>query len=581
MFDLCNSNKLQRMGLKNSAQVLEGLRKVAPSAFSSRIDPAHGFKTFAVDLLSIMHSLMLYCRTGNDILYRLKAMLARHKACSKRALVAPGEVESKNVVSVIAIDDYAETPRNKDIERYSRIESERVEPYVDTVELYASHTSEETKIVDLASFEYTTADNFLPKDFNRVRITNALMRKLLRFICKLIAENREELVDYDPNHIIVVDGFRDYKNLSPNDNENQRNNEAAKKVGVWYSNQNEILEHSKIGEGDVKIVNWAINTNTYGPVLVHANDGDIVALLCMYTCRKPVKNLVVGVMSQTYLFPMIGGDSQADNVDNKKVFNPGILSNEIYLKLNSIESAGCILPQTYFLFLIMCGNDYLESLPYVGPAKLMNVLMTRRPGLLERAVTFVPSDKRIDIEVDERAILDTIVMNYSSILSRENISPQYLAAWIRRACWTLDYNINGPLGNELLDPCERKNGLSVHGYKINESGRCVIDDEVAEPTIVNFETPTVKLSKKKTFPFTGEILDEHILEGPNKKKQRTQKAAHVSKVEEQAPIDAEQKKADDVHIFLQKNVFVNSGLDQRGKNLSFVRGSVPYGKINS
>ena len=255
----------------------------------------------------------------------------------------------------------------------------------------------------------------------------------------------------------------------------------------------------------MKIVNWAINTNTYGPVLVHANDGDIVALLCMYTCRKPVKNLVVGVMSQTYLFPMIGGDSQADNVDNKKVFNPGILSNEIYVKLNSIESAGCILPQTYFLFLIMCGNDYLESLPYVGPAKLMNVLMTRRPGLLERAVTFVPSDKRIDIEVDERAILDTIVMNYSSILSRENISPQYLAAWIRRACWTLDYNINGPLGNELLDPCERKNGLSVHGYKINESGRCVIDDEVAEPTIVNFETPTVKLSKKKTFPFTGEI----------------------------------------------------------------------------
>lgn len=80
----------------------------------------------------------------------------------------------------------------------------------------------------------------------------------------------------------------------------------------------------------------------------------------------------------------------------------------------------------------------------------------------------------------------------------------------------------------------------------------MIDDEVAEPTIVNFETPTVKLSKKKTFPFTGEILDEHILEGPNKKKQRAQKAAHVSKVEEQAPIDAEQKKADDVHIFLQK-----------------------------
>ena len=253
----------------------------------------------------------------------------------------------------------------------------------------------------------------------------------------------------------------------------------------------------------------------------------------------------------------------------------------------------------------MCGNDYVESLPGIGPAKLMTILSTRRPGLLDKAVTFVMSDERVSIEVDEKAILDTLVLKYSTILHKENITPEYLAAWIRRIFWTLDYNINEPLGNKRLDPCARKDGLSLYGYQLNEQGRCVIDNEVYEPTLVQLQVASKEIVKKRTIKHTGEILDAHILDGPQKKKAKQDSLppppppqpkpevfVPVRETENQIDsINRDFRKSKEVlfgsetdvgsttnfHDFLASKVFSKS---MREENIAQMRNPIPFGKIS-
>lgn len=579
------------MGLKNGQQIIGGLQKVAPGAFKSRVYPEHGYKTFAVDLMSLMHSLMSYCRNGHELLGRLKLMLQQHKKCSEKKVLAPGEVENKKIVSVIALEDYSETPKNKEIERDSRIDADTNVPYSDAIEL---HTNGESTVVDFHSYEYETLDTFFPKDFGRVRSTPILMRKLLRFLCKIISENVTVLTNADPNHVIVVDGFRDYTRLSANDNENVRGSEASEKIGIWRSDTHEVSEKSKIGEGEVKAVNWAINYNQFGGVLVHSNDGDLLMLLCVYSMRVPFTNLVTGVMSQSYLYPMHDGKTPVSEEETKKVFCPGTLSIAVYERINSLNTTGIVLPQTYFLFLMMCGNDYVESLPGIGPAKLMNILTTRRPGLLDRAVTFVVSDSRVAIEVDEKAILDTLVLQYSTLLDKANITADYLAAWIRRVVWTLDYHVNAPLGNEILDPCARKDGLSCHGYQLNDKGRCVIDNEVYEPTLVRIPLPSDEMISKKTIKRTGVIFEEAAPDGPRIKRSRqhlqssqqkeqplevpssTAQSQSIEKKEETLDSSLTNESDKNFHAYLAKTAFAKT---PRENNIAQLRHPIPFGKI--
>jgi len=593
------------MGLKNGQQIFSGLQKVSPKAFMSRVYPDYGYKTFAVDLMSLMHSLMTHCRTGHDVLRRLKLMFEQHKKCSKKKLLAPGEIENKMVVSIIALEDYSETPKNKEIERASRIEADTSVSYADKIELWTAGEESEGTVVDAASYTFESLDTFLPKNFSSVRSTPALMRKLIRFLCKIIDENIATLTNNDPNHVIVVDGFRDYKTLTLNDNENIGGSEAAKKIGIWRSDTREISEKSTIGEAEVKAVNWAINYNQFGSVLVHANDGDILMLLAIYSLRKPFVNLVTGVMSTSYLFPLHDGKAAETDGETKKVFCPGTLAIDVYDHINKVNESGVVLPQTYFLFLMMCGNDYVESLPGIGPAKLMNILATRRPGLLDKAVTFVMSEERVSIEVDEKAILDTLVLKYSTLLHKENISPEYLAAWIRRIFWTLDYNINEPLGNKRLDPCARKDGLSLYGYQLNEYGRCVIDNDVYEPTLVQLQVASKEIVKKRTIKHTGEILDAHILDGPQKKKAKQNPlpppSTSSTKPEVFVPVREPENHMDEInddfrkkkeilfgsesdvgsttnfHDFLASKVFPKS---MREENIAQMRNPIPFGKIS-
>ena len=87
---------------------------------------------------------------------------------------------------------------------------------------------------------------------------------------------------------------------------------------------------------------------------------------------KPVKNLVVGVMSQTYLFLMIGGDSQLTMWTTRKP-TQAFCRTRFNVKLNSIESAGCILLRPIFFFSTACGKRLSGISAVRRPAKLMNV----------------------------------------------------------------------------------------------------------------------------------------------------------------------------------------------------------------
>lgn len=481
------------MGLKNGKLVLQFLRKAAPSAFARAVDPKVGYSTIAVDLMSLMHSLFYTARDGFTLRLRLRDMLRQHKACSEKSA-------EKKLVSIFAIEDYARTPKNKEIERDARSKSSDSLPYAEKVEVWlaTSQTNADgayidSETIDIDKYELNSLESRLPRDFSRARATPRLMRWMMRFLCRLIADNVDFLLDNDPNHLLIVDGFRDYGKLSRDDNENAPNSDAAKHVDTWRSDTREMFNGSIIGEGEVKATSWAVNYHSAGNVLVHANDSDLIALLAIYSARVPHESTITGVMSQSYMFPLDAqthpaedGQTAAGENDDGKVFDSMKLAVGIFQTINQSEEKGLVLPQTYFLFMFMCGNDYVDQLYRVGPAKLMTALASRRAGLLEKAVVFCAEETRINLEVDEKVVIQTLFMAAGNELEKYGETPEKIAAWLRRVIWTLDYNINAPLGYNFLDPCEQRHGKSVHGYTLNDSGRCVKTDVVWQPTIVRF-----------------------------------------------------------------------------------------------
>lgn len=512
------------MGLKNGQLVLKGLQTAAPNAFYSTVNPKVGYSTFAVDLMSLWHSLMNNCQSGRDIVTRLKAMLKQHRQCSK---------PDSKILSVIALEDYAETPINKEIERAKRIDRDDNAPYTDSVELTLpvqivseSGQVEMKSTISLLDYYPETLDSPLPKDFARARSTPGLARTLLRYISRLIEENVKEITDNDANHIVVVDGFRDYKNLSRSENENARRSEASKKIGIWRSDNGEILPKSHIGEGEVKACCWAFEYLMYGHVLVHANDGDIIALLTCYSARIVHSNLITGVMSTSYLFPVQGiyQPVSTSKEEKKKIFCSLALSSGIYESINKEPTKGLVMTPTFLLFMLMCGNDYVDSLPLIGPAKLLFAIERRRAGLLDRAVVLTreSGDEKYTIEVDEKAVLDTLLICSGTIIAEKGLTSQFLAAWLRRVIWTMDYNVNAPLGYAYADCCEKKDGLSVHGFKIGEDGRCVKDDVVWNPTLVSLVLPSDKPKKTTRVAWEDQLSIDEAADR-SKKRARTTK----------------------------------------------------------
>jgi len=511
------------MGLKNGQMVLKGLQTAAPNAFYSAVNPKVGYSTFAVDLMSLWHSLMNNCQTGRDIVTRLKAMLKQHRQCSK---------PDSQIVSVIALEDYAETPINKEIERAKRIDRDDNAPYTDELELTlpVQMVSESGQVemkptISLLDYNPETLDSPLPKDFARARSTPALARTLLRYICRMIEENCSQMVDGDAKHIVIVDGFRDYKNLARADNENRRHSEASKKIGIWRSDNGEILPKSHIGEGEVKACCWAFEYLIYGHVLVHANDGDIIALLTSFSARANHTNLITGVMSTSYLFPVQGiyQPVSTSKEEKKKIFCSLALSSGIYESINKEPTKGLVMTPTFLLFMLMCGNDYVDNLPLIGPAKLLFAIEKRRAGLLDRAVmlTRESADTKFTVEVDEKAVLDTLVICSGTILADKGLSPHFLAAWLRRVIWTLDYNVNAPLGCAYADCCEKKDGLSVHGFKLDEEGHCVKDDVVWKPTLVSLLLPSEKPKKTTRIAWEDQLSIDDAAERSNKRAKKT------------------------------------------------------------
>lgn len=511
------------MGLKNGQQVLKGLQQAAPNAFYSTVNPKVGYSTFAVDLMSLWHSLMNNCQTGRDIVTRLKAMLKQHRQCSK---------PDSKIASVIALEDYSETPINKEIERTKRIERDENAPYTETVELTLpvqivseSGQVEMKTIIPTLDYNPETLDSPLPRDFARARSTPALARTLLRYICRLIEENCSEITSGDANHILIVDGFRQYKLLSRSENENNRHKEACKKIGIWRSDNGEILAKSHIGEGEVKACCWAFEYSQYGHVLVHANDGDIIALLTCYSARVNHTNLITGVMSTSYLFPVQGiyQPVSTSKEEKKKIFCSLALSSGIYESINKEPTKGLVMTPTFLLFMLMCGNDYVDSLPLVGPAKLLFAIEKRRAGLLDRAVVLTKEDgdDRYKVEVDEKAVLDTLLVCSGTIIAEKGLTPQFLAAWLRRVIWTLDYNVNAPLCLPYADCCEKKDGLSVHGFKIDEDGHCIKDDVVWHPTLVSLLLPSDKPKKTTRVAWEDQLSIDEAADRTNKRSKTT------------------------------------------------------------
>lgn len=559
------------------------LRAAAPSAFRSGVDAKVGYSTFAVDLMSIMFSLFHKCRDGHELKLRLREMLRQHKYCSRKSA-------GQKLVSVFAIEDYARTPKNKEIERKSRIEESNSAPYNNSVEVWlkTSFIDESGHCVDSASmpaanFALLTLDSRLPKDFSRVRATPALMRQVIRFLCKIIAENVEFLTDNDPNHLIIVDGFRDYKNLDVGENENVAGSEAAAKVDTWRSDTGEMFNGSNIGEGEVKATSWAVNYNSVGHVLVHANDGDLLPLLSIFSARVPHENTITGVMSQSYLFPVDNSDvaqtsiaSTSDEKDNRKVFDSMQLAVGIYETINqNQQEKGLVMPQTYFTFMLMCGNDYVDSLYGVGPAKLMTAIASRKPGFLDKAVLFSPDDNRVNVEVDEKVLIQTLFACAAKVLEKNNETVEKIAAWIRRVVWTLDYNINAPLGNGFLDPCAERDGKSLHGYSLDENGRCVIQNDVWRPTIVRFTQASDRLKRDASCAFEPPPDTVKIIEEAHTSVKQEQKSQSVKKLKtEEAARPPAKAQIQNLHELMK--TLTPQG-NSRAASLLTIRQPVPFG----
>jgi len=523
------------MGLKNGEDILKQLRKMAPGAFTSAVQVKDGqvFKTVAVDLMSVAHSMANGCRTGAELLVRLRNMLTQHYELSHAGVDDPNTVET---VSIFCIDDYAQTPPTKEIERDKRAESTGDIGYKQEVKLCepvkrfvgrqnrhgepadddesGEEVFETSCEVPIAIYRYAL-ETPLPDDFSRVRATPTLMRKFLRFICELIAKEHRMLVNNRPRHVIVVDGFRDYTALRSTDNENDRTSAASKHVGVWRS---DIVDGPKFaprpsftpGEGEIKAVFRAVASLAEGNAVVHANDGDILPLLALNAARGPTEHRVVGAMSTSYLMPIEKNpraDATADENAKPKVFDPMALIEGIWNATSAeMASAGLptrpdalpgILPQTYVYFLMMCGNDSVDTVPGFGPAKVFKALTSRRRGLLDTAVVLSDDGERINVQVDERAILDTLIGAHSALLAKST-TPEFLAAWLRRIAWTIDYNINCVAGRPFLDPLAvGPDGLSLHGYCVGDGGRCKVQNAVHNPTIVALVPASARPPKTK------------------------------------------------------------------------------------
>lgn len=480
------------MGLKNSAGVIKLLQEAAPKAWHSEVLPEVGYTAFVVDLLSLLRSLVNGCRTGGDILRRIKLMVGQHRLCATHNGKSPALI-----TSVFVIDDYEKTPPNKQIERDLRQTKSQTLVYVDTVELCAlvAANAERTSAlqVQLADYEFGL-DTSLPADMMRACATPVLMKKLLCFFCRILVENTDEILQKDPTHQIIVDGMRHYSGgcISL----------PAESLGIWRSSTRVIdAAKNSVGEGDAKATYWATRYFKDESVLVHINDSDIVAMLVLYSARVNHANLITGVMSTHYLFPVREGKKQTvssngSKEEKKKLFNSMLLATGIYDSINATSETSVILPQTYLLFLLMCGNDFVEQLRGIGPAKFGSALLARRTGLLDRAVTFRENDTRIDIEVDEKAILDTLAESLGALLAENELTPAYMAAWLRRVTWALDYATNSSMDGSFLDPFARREGLSLHGYKLDEAGKCVLDNDVWNPTLVNFTVPSQRVQKR-------------------------------------------------------------------------------------
>jgi len=438
------------MGLKGGAKVLEGLRAVAPKAWRTRIDAKVSYTVVAVDVFSIMFSLMYNLKRGHDLRLRLRAMLAQHRSCA-----APDE--TREIHSIFALEDYTVTPPNKDIEREKRTDASKDAPYTDIL-------VDGDTLLPVAKYEFGDEID-LPANFSRLRKTPRLMSKFLIYLCHLIIDEAMELSKRDPKHRVFIDGYR--------------TEDSAANL-VW-SVEKVYYEENRLGEGEVKAVYWATRKYANANALVHANDGDIVALLALYSMRVKHEAVITGAMSQSCWLP--AGEPDANDKE-PKVFNSLDLVTGIFESCGKNPTKQClIMPQTYFLFVFMSGTDYVDKIDNFGPAKIAAVLEARGPDSpLRHAVKFKKTAERIGVIVDEKAILSAIVAQNATLLQKNGATPQHLAGWIRRIGWAMDYAVN----LNFLDPLASLDGKSLYGYTLSSDGVVVICDDVTQPTIVEF-----------------------------------------------------------------------------------------------
>jgi len=485
------------MGVKPA--VLESLRGAAPNAWRSRIDPKVGYSVFSIDVFSIMFSLIGGCATVKTLRAHLRTMFAQHRACAS--------TPTTSIYTIFAFEDYKRTPPTKQIVRDSRSESSTALPYTD-VQLACEFGPQNEEIflgpktVDVGAYEFSHDVN-LPKDFARVRCTPSLMRKFTFYLCGVIEEESIELLRSDPQHFVIIDGYRDWRRRAATGEENEV-------FGAWFSQTGKMeSKNNVLGEGEVKAVFWAAyafadggnNAPPWVPrvananALVHANDGDIVALLAFFSMRNRHARVITGAMCTSYFLPIEGASSH--DKETMKIFNSLELVTGVWQSINTRPEQVRMLPQTFFYFLFMCGNDFIDQLPQVGPAKFAALVTNRDDKLLKDAVLFENhKESRVRILVDERAILTALVSLHGGLLKAQSISSQHLAGWIRRVTWTTDYYVN----LKFIDPFERLEGKSVHGYKKDESGKCLPDDDVWQPTLVEITVPapSPKISRKQS-----------------------------------------------------------------------------------
>lgn len=505
------------MGLKNGTQVLKFLRTAAPGAWKLRVDPTVGFTVFVVDFYSLLFSFMNGLSTVAALRQRLTYMLQQHRACA-----LPDE--KRPIYSIFTLEEHARAPPNKEIERDRRDESSTKEPYSEFVELAATSALVTATPQTIALADYQFGDNVaLPSDFGRIRCTPVLMRRFVSFLSRVLKEEAEKLMRSDPLHYVVVDGFREETPSVPSTHTQ------------WTSHRGTLEPSLMIGEGEFKATHWATQAfDNDQNVVVHVNDGDIIALLALFSMRVPHKHTIVGAMCTSYSLPYEGSSTV---VKEEKVFNSAELVRGIWTTLNTNPLQVRLLPQTYLFFLFMCGNDYVDSLPQIGPAKIAAVLTKRDGALLDGAVKFLRSadSTRVSIKINERAILTALVAETGAVLAEQRVTSQHLAGWIRRIAWTMDYFTN----LWFLDPFEKSavDGKSLHGYRLLPDNKCAIDSDVSEPTLVEIgagganskETAFVANNNKKKTKRVDEAAtdgatNQQRVEPTPAKKARTTKA---------------------------------------------------------